>query len=274
MEVINSLARVIAGQIVRPVAGLPAVVGLAGASAVLALVLLVVFRATSDQGRLARAKRRVQAGLFELRLFREDPMTILSVQRDLLAAQGEYLRSSIFPLLVASPILAAAAGHVQAYFGFAPLVPGQPIVVSAILASTSAPSRRPAIELRVPDGLQAGPAVWSPGLRRLTWVVRAARPGAFVLRFAQDGREDEKRLVVGPGVRARSPVRAHPGLFTQVLYPAEPPLPANGSIARIEVDYRDASVDVFRWRMHWAVVFVALIVASIIVLRRPLKVVI
>jgi hypothetical protein len=62
------------------------------------------------------------------------------------------------------------------------------------------------------------------------------------------------------------------GSLDQLLYPVEPPLPSNGTIASIQVDYPERAIALLGWETHWMVVFFLLTMVLAFVLRRPLRV--
>jgi hypothetical protein len=58
-------------------------------------------------------------------------------------------------------------------------------------------------------------------------------------------------------------------LVNQILYPAEPPLPADAPFTSIDVAYPERSIDVFGWRMNWMIVFFVLSILFAFALRKP-----
>ena len=59
----------------------------------------------------------------------------------------------------------------------------------------------------------------------------------------------------------------------QLLYPSEPPLPADSVLSSLTVAYPDGNVDVFGWQVHWMIVYFALSIAFAFALRKPFGVV-
>jgi len=77
---------------------------------------------------------------------------------------------------------------------------------------------------------------------------------------------------VGDGVVRRSPVRPERGLVNQVLYPSEPPVPADAPIGSIRIDYRETDVSVLGWQFNWMIWYLALSFVFAFALRKPLGV--
>jgi uncharacterized membrane protein (DUF106 family) len=248
------------------------IVGVATVSGVVALGVLVIFKATSDQQQIAEVKRRMQAGLFEMRLFNDDLRSILQAQGDILRATCIYLRLSAMPLLWAIVPLVTITAHLQSHYGYHGLNTGG----SALLKVQMAPGyelQARSLVLDVPAGLRAEtPMVWQPALREAAWRIAADRDGDYVLTVALGQARFAKAIRVSHSVGRRSPMRLAASISDQVFYPAEPPLPANSAVSSISVTYADGYVQIARWKVRWPTPFFVVSVFVAVVLRRRLRV--
>ena len=68
------------------------------------------------------------------------------------------------------------------------------------------------------------------------------------------------------------PLRLNGGLFDQLLYPSEPPLPGDGAVSAISLAYRERDIDVLGWDMNWMVVYFGLSLLFALALKKPLGV--
>lgn len=255
--------------VLYPLRGLPPLASLTILSLLTALGMLVVFKWTSDQRKIASAKRAIHASLFEMRLFADDPLAILRSQADLLRQNLVYLRLSMVPLLWMIVPLVLLMAQLQFQYGYGGLRPGE----SALLKVTVRDAMPGELQLQAPVGVRVDtPAVWIPSLREAAWRISAERVGEYELTVNAGGETATKTVRVAANaerVTQRSPVRLEVGFLNQLLYPTEPPLPAGGPIASIEVTYPEVEIDVFGWEMNWIVVFVALSIVFAFALRRP-----
>ena len=112
MALINLGLGWLVGSALSPFQSLAPIVGLSVVSLAAAVGMLLVFRATSNQAAIADVKRRIHAGIFEIRLFNDDLRAMFSAQADILRHNLTYLRLSLAPmvwmlvpllLLIASP---------------------------------------------------------------------------------------------------------------------------------------------------------------------------
>lgn len=237
-----------------------------------AIVLLLVVRRTSDQPRIARVKRAIRAGLFEIRLFNDDLGAILRAQGEILRHNLTYLRLSVVPLLWVAIPLVLLMGQLQAWYGYAGLHPGQTALVTVEVSDEAGP--QPALRLDAEPGLRIETAaVWIPSLREAAWRVAAERPGDYELIVHVNGEAFAKSARVSDDLARRSPVRLEPGVLNWMLYPAETFLPSGGAVRSIAVTYQDRYISFFGLDLHWMVIFFVLTLLFAFLLRKPLGVV-
>ena len=77
MTVLNAILGRAFSVLLFPFLSLPAWIGLTAIALITAIAVLYVVKATSSQSRIARVKREIVAGLFEMRLFAGDPRAVL-----------------------------------------------------------------------------------------------------------------------------------------------------------------------------------------------------
>jgi uncharacterized membrane protein (DUF106 family) len=269
---VNAALRSIFDVLLFPFRALPPVAGLLVVSVAAAVLMLIVFKKTSNQARLEAVKRQIHACLFELRLFSDDLGAILRAQGEILRHNLRYLGLSAVPMLVMLVPLALVVAQLQFHYGYRGLRPADEFLFKVQLKEGHADAR-PQASLEAPAGLAVvTPAVWIPSERELAWRLRAERWGDYDLKLRLDGREYEKSAQVSPLVRRRSPVRLAPSFLNQFLYPAEDPLPADSPVSAITVGYAETDVPVFGWPVNWLVLFLVLSIAFAFALRKPLGV--
>jgi uncharacterized membrane protein (DUF106 family) len=279
MSLLNSaLGRLLDG-LLRPLAGLPAEVGVILWSLLAAVLMLLVVKRTSNQAALEEVKRRIHACLFEIRLFNDDLGAILRAQLELLRHNGRYLLLSLPPLLWMIVPLALLIAQLQAFYGWRALHPGEEFLVRAELASgwqesVASSAARPSVELSVPDGLELStPGVWTPALGEMAWRLRAERAGRYELGVRFGDASFSKSVAIGDAVVRLSPERPSAGFFDQLAWTAERPLPASSPLHAIAVDYpaREMSLVVHRFSSEyaWMVVFFLVSMILAFALKKP-----
>jgi hypothetical protein len=256
-------------------------------SLLVSMLMLVVFKRTSNQTKLDRVKRQIHASLFEIRLWNDDFGAILRAQLDILRHNLGYLRLSMVPLLFLLPPLALVIAQLQFHYGYQPLAAGDRALVEVALAEgweqggrvPVSAAGKPQVQLQVPAGVSLEtPAVWVPSERTLTWRLRVDEPGNHMLRVAAGDVTVDKMLTDdGKRVVRRSPLRPGRSFLDKLLYPAEPAVPADSPFDSIAVDLREAEVAVAGgWSVGntlgmpgWMTIFFVLSVVFAFALRKP-----
>lgn len=241
---------------------------------VLALLLtvpiLLVIRGLADQHRVRATKDAIKARLLESWLFRDDARIVLGAQAHILRLNGRYVLLTLKPFLVLLIPMALILIPLDAWFGVRPLRPGDTATVAIYARHAADPG---AISITTSEGLAVEtPALRIPSTGEIDWRIRALRPGVHTVSIDVGGRRFEKQVVVAEGLAAVSPSRVGAASWETVFYPAEPPLPREAGIERIDIAYPPALVNVFGFPMHWLVYFVIASIVFMFALRGALRV--
>ena len=271
MNIINTILGYLFGAIMWPFQSWPTV-GLIVISAVVSIGILWIFKKVSNQERIDAVKRRIQAALFEIRLFNDDLGAILRSQMAILRHNFSYLRLQLFPLLFILPPVIVIMVQLQPYFGYNGLEIGEPVLLKVEMQSGEDEfllGDKPAIELDVPDGLeQLTPAVWVPSKGQMLWEIAARESGKYELGVELDGDTYTKAIQVSDRTVRRSPLRGS-SLSDQFLYPVEEPLSKDGPIRAIWVGYPEDPIVLMP---KWMWIFFVLTIVFAFALRKPMGV--
>ncbi len=272
MTFVNSLLRRLFDAALYPFSGLHPLVGIAVISLIFGIVMLLVFKKTSNQDKLADVKRKIHAGLFEIRLFNDDFGAIMRAQGDILRHNLSYFGLSLVPLAWMIVPLFLIIAQLQFHYGYQGLEPGGQALVEVEIDTDS--QERPQIQLEAPEGLEveAGP-MWIPARNEVSWRISALEQGDYELTLTGSGDPITKSVRVSDRVVRRSPNRVK-GFFNQLLYPAEDPLPDATSIRVINLSYPagNAGFDGWENELTWMGLFFILSIVFALMLRKPLKV--
>lgn len=212
---------------------LPGWLSLTIISAAAGLVMLVVFRYASNQTAIGRAKDDIKANLLALRLYKDELAVVFQAQRRvawaILRLQGLLLRP--FAILLIPLLLCMAQMGIR--YQWRPLRPGEVTVITMKLHEDVDEFGEIVLAPNAGLTIEAGPV---PGGGEVVWRVRGGEPGRHTLKFRVGGAVVEKELVVGNGFQRVSAIRPGASWTTQLLHPAEAPLPADSPARSIEID--------------------------------------
>lgn len=279
MWILNSALGALFDVLLYPFRGLPPVVGLLVVSVLASIGMLYVFKWTSDQEAMEETKRQIHAGIFEIRLFSDDMRAIFRAQLDIMRHNLTYFRLSLAPVAWMIVPFVLLVVQLQFHYGYAPPRPGEPLILKVKLRSDAGPvvpaaagddASGPDLRLVVPEGVRVdSPMLWIGGENEADWRVVPEEPGHHELEIHAAGETLTKTLTVSDLVVRRSPVRPSTSVLDQLVWPVEPPVPADSAVESIELTYEDASVSLLGLEMHWIIAFFILTIAIAFALRKP-----
>ena len=285
MPLVNALLVPVFDALLAPFRQLPPLAGLVVVSLLTAMGMLLVFKRTSDQKRLAAVKRQIHAALFEIRLFNDDLGAVFRAQGEMLRHNLSYLRLSFVPMLWMILPLVLVIAQLQFPYGYTGLRPGEPVLLKAqvregndVIFSAggvvhAANRADTGAALAAPLGIDVqSPAVWIPATREVIWRIAPRAPGEYELQLRVGSEQYAKSIRVSNAVVRRSPERLERGFLNQLLYPAEAPLPSAAAVTSISVGYPERTIPVLGLELHWLIVYVVLSMIFAFALRKRFNV--
>ncbi len=273
MRILNTLLGGLVDGLLFPFRELPPLVGLTVVSVVTGIAVLLVVKRTSNQEGVTAVKRRIAAGIFEIRLFNDDPRAILRAEVDILRHSFTYMGLNLVPVLWMIVPLVLVIIQLQFHYGYSNPEPGGTTLVKVVF-NPATPSAAPDISLEADGGIGVEtPALWIPSLREAAWRITVRQPGEHELRVRIGDEVFSKQVLVSDAVVRRAPTRPSGGFVDQLLNPAERPLPGDAPIESITVTYPEASMGFLFWDAHWLVVYFVLSILVALVLQRRFGVV-
>lgn len=255
-----------------PFRSLDPIWGLLLVSMLAGVMMLWLFGKVSNQKVIRVVRDKIRGNLIAVRLFGDDLGLLFRLQGRILLQTASYLRHAIVPMLILLVPVAFVLAQLHLRFESRPLEAGKPTVITAQLHEGA--SLRSDVALEVPEGVVVEtPPVKAVAAREVSWRIRPERDGTFTLTVRNgDGDAVEKDLRVGGRWADVSQRRTGAGIWDSFLYPGEPPIPRDSSIARIDVRYPSQDITVFGFSLHWILIFLVASLAFGFAMKKPLKV--
>ncbi len=249
----------------------PPLVGLTILAASVGAAMLWTFGRTSNQKRLKEVKRRVQAGLLELRVFVDEPAVSLRAQRRLIQANLHYLALALRSAIWVAVPIGLLLIHLESFYERAPLPLSQAAVVTMRMTADWTPSSPPPELVAPPSVAVLGPPVRVAAAREVSWRIRPSSPGSQKLLFRFNGQQVSKWVEAGdrPGYVTGRRVRS---AWATILSPGESHMDA-AFADWIEIRYPAAELRMFGFRVNWLVWFLLVSTAAALLLRKRFGVV-
>ncbi|NLX94576.1 MAG: protease inhibitor I42 family protein [Rhodopirellula sp.] len=260
---LNAVSNAMGSVLLAPVAVLPGWLSATAIAAVTGLMLLLVFKYTSNQRAIKRARDDIRAHRLGRKLFKQNASAAFRTQGRIIAAAFRLLALAVPPTLVMVVPVLLLWGQMALWYQSRPLRVGEEAVVSLELNGDIGDAW-PEMRLRPTDAAEvtAGPVrMFSQG--EVCWSIRARKSGYHRLVIDVEGRPYEKELAVGNGYMQVSAVRPAWCWTDILLYPAERPFSPESPVQSIRIDYprRDSwTSGADRWAIYW---FAASLVAAL-----------
>jgi len=258
MQIINALMGALFDVLMAPFRPLGPWAGMLAISLLTGLLMLAIFKATSNQQGIRRTKNKIKAHLLELRLYKDNMGQSLRSQGSLLAANGKYMAFALKPMLVMIiPVLLILA-QLSVWFEKAPLRIGERAIVKVKLAKGQGSAAAGAVEASL--ATPAGVTVETPPLRieeegEVDWRVKAEASGRHLLKVSIGGKEISKLFVVDGPALSKVPASRVRGFGDELLYPGEKSLAKDSPAEAIEILYQSQRLKFLGIRFHWLVAF-------------------
>lgn len=274
MDFINIIFNFFFDILFYPFRSVDSIYGLCAISFLTTIIVLPIFKYTSNQDGIKRVKARIMGHILELRLFKDDIRIILSAQKDILKFNMIYLRYTLRPLMLMMIPMVVIIIHTTVRYEYRPLHPGESAIVKVKLHNPNELSEKDrSVVLTATEGLCIEtPPLRIDGGKETYWRIKAEGEGVFKLRFHTLDMEVEKRVFVSEKVTRLSPKMLKSGFANSFLYPGEPSIPAGTALDSILVAYPHAKIKLFGWNIHWLILFFILTLGFGFVLMKPLKV--
>ncbi len=272
VHVLNAVGNALGALLAGAVAWAPPWLALLLLSLPFTVIGLLVFRWTTPQAKVRRAKARAKAHLLAVLLFRRDPALAAKSLALAFAASLGNLRFLAVPLLVLAVPFGLLFVQIDLRFGYRGFAPGEAGVLrvhlgGGVRADDVTAEGTGGVVVETPGVRVADPA---RGLSEVDFRVRATAPGRHEVVVGGPGGPWAKRVVVGGCREAVSDVRGRAG-FAALLAPAERPLPEGGPAA-LEIAHPAALVPFLGIDWAWWLLFLVYMVPGLYVLKRPLRV--
>jgi len=237
---LNAGMNTLFGLMCGPMTALPAWLSLLVGSVVLGVVLLVLFKYTSNQTAISRVRDRIKARLLGMKLFKDNIPVVLKSQLQVFGSAAMLLLHSIPPMLVMALPFCLVLGQLGVWYQAKPLeIDGQAVVSMQLSGLKNAPIPPVSLVSTEAINILSGP-VRVPSKQQVFWQIQAARPGTHQLHFKVGDIHVQKELSVGSGFMPVSIKRPSSlSLGDLILYPAEKPFDKASPVRSIEIGYPD-----------------------------------
>ena len=268
---LNAGANVLGRWLLAPIGVLPGWLSATFVAAATGVVLLVVFKYTSNQRAIKRVKDDMKANLLALKLFKDSALVALRAQGGILVSAIRLTAFSVVPMLVMAVPVLLILGQLALWYQSRPLRVGENAVLTLKL-NGNPDSSWPDVRLQPTDAIETmiGP-VQVRSQREICWNIQARANGYHRLVFQVGEQIGDKELAIGEGFMRVSTLRPGWRWSDTLLHPSEKPFGPDSPIQSIELDYPKRS----SWTSgtdSWVIYWFAVSMVAALCFRRFLNV--
>lgn len=234
---INLITNAVLGSALSKITVLPGWLSNTIISAVTGVLILLIFKYTSNQQAIGRVRDNIKANMLALRLFKDELAVTLQSQGRLFRGAFQLLFHSLRPMLVMILPVSLLLAQMGLWYQFRPLLPGEEALVTMKLSSAAANPLPKARILPHPGIIATIGPVRVPSKNEIYWQIKPLSNGSHQLLFQLENQTFEKQIVVGEGFMRISAVRPGPNWTDIILHPAERPFTSESPVHSISVDY-------------------------------------
>ena len=259
MWIFNSAFGKLFDVLFLPFRGMSPWIGMILISFLTGLLMLFVFKWTSNQAGIQKVKNRIKAHLLELRLFKDSLSQSLRSQGNILRCNLRYISYSAKPMLVMIVPLILILIQLNFWFGYESLIPNESAILKIKLAED-----QNLLETQIAVQPSSGLVMETLPLRieesqEINWRFSATQAGIQQFLVTINGETITKKVSVAQKPLSKiSPLKTSTKFLDQVMYPAESPIKSQIPVDSIEVQYPAKSMDLFGWKIHWIIVYFVL----------------
>ena len=227
-------------------------IGMILISVLTALLMLFVFRFTSNQEGIKRVKNKIKAHLLELRLFKDSLSLSFKAQGNIFRYNLRYISYSTKPMLVMIIPLILILIQLNLWFGYEALTPGQETILKVKLEEGHNP-----LDIDIALEPSSGFDIHTPPLRieegrEINWRLQAREKGVHDLTFIVNGQRFTKKVAIAQRPLSKiSPLKVKRNFINELINPGESPFPGDSPIKAIEVKYQAKDMNLFVWNIPW-----------------------
>jgi hypothetical protein len=234
-------------------------VGMAIISFLTGLLMLVIFRYTSNQKGIKKVKNTIKAHLLELRLYKDSLGLSMKAQGNILLANLKYITHSFKPLLVMIVPVVLILIQMNFWFGYESLKPGEQTLLKVKLGEGYNP-----LQTKLALETDADVVIETPPLRieeygEVNWRISSRKRGVHHIHVVIGGERISKTIATDTKSLSKlSPIKRRKKLLDELFYPVEAPIKKDSPVKSVEILYPAKSMNLFGLNIHWLIAYFAL----------------
>lgn len=237
VTVLNKISNAIGALCLQPVAILPGWLSITLISAVMGVVLLTIYKYTSNQKAIASIRDNIKANMLAIKLFNSGFMVTFKAQLVIIACSFRLLFHSIVPMVVMAVPVSLFLGQMAMWYQFRPVnLTDDPVIVKLKLNDAFEQWSNVSLKTKTSELSILG-QVRIFSRNEIIWKLKPLINGDHTLTFQVADQIVDKKISVGTSFQRLSAMRPGSNLTDILLYPLEKPFDSRSIVQSIFIDY-------------------------------------
>jgi uncharacterized membrane protein (DUF106 family) len=253
MYALSSVITSLFDILLRPFGGLSPLWGLLAISIITGIVMVIIFKFTSNQAAIRRTKDKISAYFLEVRLYKDDLSLMLDAQRRILRTNLTYMKYSLMPMLIMIVPVVLILIQLGIRYQNRPLRPGDSALVKL---KFDEPIENLDIAVAADDGIRLEtPLLRIPDEREIDFRIGAVEKGdhRFTIRVGEN--DITTPVLVANRVKRVYSERTKAAFSGALFAPGQKPLPAESPLKSINILLPKRQLKLLGMNVHWLVFF-------------------
>ena len=234
-------------------------VGMIIVSFLTGLLMLVIFRYTSNQAGIKKVKNKIKAHLLELRLYKDSLGLSMKAQGNILLANLKYITHSFKPLLIMIIPVVLILIQMNFWFGYESLKTGEQTLLKVKLEEGYNPLQTNLVLEPDPEIVIETPPLRIEEYGEVNWRISSQKSGVHRIHVIIGGEKISKTIATDTKALSKlSPIKRRKKLVDELFYPVEAPISKESPVKSIEVLYPAKSMNLFGLNIHWLIAYFVL----------------
>lgn len=246
--------------------------GLIFISVLTGIVMLFLYKFTSNQTALKIIKSRISAYFLEMRLYKDDFSIVSSSLKNIFATNLQYMKLALLPAIIMILPVILIMIQLNLRYAHTGLEQGSSALLR-VRFEEGIDILRKNIDLRVGDGLSKDSAAFRiPPLKEVGWRIGVVESGIHMAIVSVDGKEIAIPIVATKKIVPCYTDFERGGIRAAIFNPGAPRVPTGIGVVSIKVEYpkRTFSWGLFRFSWLWS--FLIISMASGLIIKSALKI--
>jgi hypothetical protein len=236
---LNSGMNAVGKLLLAPLMAMPGWQSNAIISVIAGVLLMLLFKYTSNQSAIGRVRDRIKAHMLVLKLFKDSIAVTLQAQGTIFKGAFLLIFYALRPMLVMMLPVSLLLSQLSLFYQARPLLPNEEAIVIMQLADDIGDDW-PDITIASMDAARISiDKTIVYGNKQLLWKIQAEKPGISRIVFQVGDEQVEKELAIGDGFMRTSIIRPGHNLGDLMLHPWETPFAADSVVQSITIEYPD-----------------------------------